>query len=390
MKIVIVAPRFPYPLEKGDKLRLFHQIKYLSKKNDIYLISLSNQQITYADHKPIEVFCKEIKLLQLKGNVKIKNLTISLLTQRPLQVAYYYQSWIKKEIDLFIEKINPDVVYFQLFRTAMYAEGIKQAKVLDIMDSFRLVAERNAQQSQFIYKFIYHREASLIKKFQNKWIPKFDKTIIISETDRNDIFKDVTLEPSEVIRNGIDTARFHSKNITKKYEISFIGNLGYQPNKQAIQYILRQLFPKLQSLLPDITLLIAGARTSEQLQSKNIKGIHFAGFMDDIQNAYDASRIFIAPLFSGAGLQNKILEAMAMGVPCVTTSMVNNSIRAIPDQQILIADNVEEFTQQIISLLQNESLYRQIKEEALRFVTTTFSWPEEVKKLEEVFAKIQK
>ncbi|HSF88220.1 MAG TPA: glycosyltransferase, partial [Saprospiraceae bacterium] len=187
-----------------------------------------------------------------------------------------------------------------------------------------------------------------------------------------------------VIPNGVDPD-FKPKNNTHvpAHDLVFVGNLGYGPNTSAAQYLVGKLMPELERRGVHLKLLLAGARPGRKiLQLNHNKGVTVRGWVEDIRDAYADGRIFVAPMFSGLGLQNKILEAMAMGLPCVTTSMVNNAIGATLNKEILVADTLEGLADHVQRLLKDEKEYERIATAARSFVLSNYQWEDQVEKLE--------
>jgi glycosyltransferase involved in cell wall biosynthesis len=134
-------------------------------------------------------------------------------------------------------------------------------------------------------------------------------------------------------------------------------------------------------LLPDMTLAIVGATPTDEISKLQAENIDIVGWVDDSRDAFNQARIMIAPMFISIGLQNKILQAMAMEIPCVITSMANNALGATPESEVLIADSPEDFKNQINRLLSDEKLYETIKLNARNFILKNFNWTENIEKI---------
>jgi glycosyltransferase involved in cell wall biosynthesis len=173
--------------------------------------------------------------------------------------------------------------------------------------------------------------------------------------------------------------------IEKIHDIAFIGNMGYVPNVEGARYLVQELLPKLIKKYPNIKILIAGARPTALVQSFSSKNVTVTGWVEDIRIAYASANIFVAPLFLGSGQQNKILEAMSMEVPCITTNLVNNAIGAKDDSAIILADDANAFVKKIESLLDNPTEIQRIGIAGKEFVKDNYSWEHYVKPLEECF-----
>lgn len=384
-KIAVILSRFPYPIDKGDKLRAYHQIRCLSLNHDIYLFALADVAPTENDLHAMQPFCKEMKVYTLRKIEIAIQVMRSFLQSLPVQSLYFYSSRIAQQLQLDLNQVHPDVVYCQLSRTAFYAKDLDCRKVLDFQDAFAMNYDRIQAQSKGLKQWFYKRESALMRQFEANILRWFDHTTIISEFDKSQL----SVQPNKcvVVGNGIDTAYFAPRTSAKKYDVFFAGNLNYLPNKLALDYLLSELFPLLLKAKPDITIQISGGDPKEfhALANKYPKNIFLQGWVDDIRAAYAESRVFVAPLFTGAGVQNKILEAMSMMIPCVTTPVVNASLNAIENKHLYLAHDAITFQEKILYALGHSDQVKSLTEQAKAFVHENFSWEKNSKKLEQLF-----
>jgi len=182
-----------------------------------------------------------------------------------------------------------------------------------------------------------------------------------------------------VVPNGIDEYFFEKNTVAKEYDLVFVGNLSYAPNIEAATFLIKELLPR----LPNRNLLLAGATpTSEILKlAKENKNVFVSGWTEDIRDSYRKGRIFIAPMFIGTGMQNKLLEAMALGTPCITTSLANNAIQAENKVHLLVADNINNMTEAIENLEKDETLKEHLIEHARKFVKENYTWEKSAKQI---------
>lgn len=381
MKLLVLASRFPYPIEKGDKLRLYYQIKALSKYHEIVLCALTEESVSTTDLEALEPYCTTIYTFPRKKWTIGKNLTLAAFKGLPFQIGYFYEKSIHQQLKAIIKKENPDHIYAQLIRVASYLQGIETPKTIDYMDAFSLGTKRWSDQAAFWLKPILRREAKALAKYEATVFKQFDHHTIISAQDR-DLLQFESKHQIEVIENGVDTDFFKpNSQIEKKYDIAFVGNMGYRPNVEAVRYFSKEILPLLLPKYPNIKVLIAGARPTAFVKNLASEHITVSGWIEDIRTAYASAKMIAAPLFIGSGQQNKILEAMAMGIPCVTTTLVNNAIQATPESAILIANDAQMFQHQIERLLESTELRKEISKSALIFVHNNFSWTFFVEKL---------
>ena len=387
VKLLVLTSRFPYPLEKGDKLRIFHQIRELSRYHEIVLCSLAEEQVQDVDYQEVKQYCSKIFILNLNKKTVVFNILKNILSHAfnhvgapnlPFQVAYFFNKNIKKQILQIIDAEKPDHIYCQLARMAEYVRHHNLPKTLDYMDAFSIGAARRAESSHWLTKPFWKIEAHKMAQYEAQLAHDFDNLTIISSQDR-DVLDFTEKNKIQVVPNGVDTDYFKKNTVAlpPQFHIAFVGNLGYYPNVEAAKFLVYQILPLLLTHMPDIKILIAGARPTAEVQNLSNKNVVVKGWLKDIRTAYSDAQIFVAPLYHGSGQQNKILEAMAMGLPCITTSLVNNAILAKPDKDILTiepADTEGVWVEKIINLLQNIHNQEITSKNARLFVEEKYSW----------------
>lgn len=374
MKLFILTSRFPHPLEKGDKLRIFRQIRELSRYNDLVLCALTEEAVKREDFEVVEQYCSKIYILHRSKWLIFKNILKTFTKPMPMQVGYFFDAKLKKKIEKIIDKEKPDHLYCQLIRTAQYVRDLDYPKTLDYMDAFSVIARRWAKHATFPLNKLLEKEAQKITDFEKAVFDDFDRHSIISEQDKAQ-FNFRGSDQIEVIPNGVDLNFFHLiETAEKKYDLVFVGNMGYRPNVEAVKFLVKKALPLALRKCPELKVLIAGARPALEIKRLASRSVQVSGWVEDIRTAYASADIFVAPLFLGSGLQNKILEAMAMGIPCLTTQQVNNAIQAVPEESILIAESAEEFAKKMVLLKQSKDLRTKIRQNGLAFVRENYSW----------------
>ncbi len=386
MKVVVISPRFPYPLEKGDKLRLYHQLKLLSEKCEIILISLTEFDIEDEYLKPVSDFASKIYIFKLSKFGIITRLLLGVFSTKPFQVLYFFDKKIKKKIEKIIQEEKPDVIYNQLIRTAEYTKTINRFKVLDYMDSFSTGMKKRQLNSNFPLNILWKMEYQRLKSYESYIFNYFDKHSIISDQDRLAFNKSIN-HSIKIIPNGVDIDFFKTSHSPKKYDLVFVGNMGYYPNVTAAIFLVENILPILKQKYPDIKIMLAGARPDKRVLALASENVKISGWIEDIRTAYDESKIFIAPIFTGIGQQNKILEAMSMQMPVITSSTVNAAIGGNNGKDLLLADTPEEFAEQIFNLLEDTDFSDSLGQAGRKFVENKYSWQYQLEKLFKLFKK---
>ena len=375
MKIFVLLPRIPYPLEKGDKLRAFNQIKQLSKHNEIVLCALNDDsKVSEQDaFHALQPYCQSINFIKITKPQIALGLVRAFCKGLPLQCGYFFNRKASKRINALIAKHKPDMLFGQLLRVAEYIRHKSLPKTMDYQDIFSYGMKRRADIASPITRPIYNMEYHRLKRYEAAIFDDFDVKAIISEPDR-------TLFPHEkrneilIIPNGVDHDYFKPQECEKRYDLVFTGNMSYPPNVNAVEYLAEEIMPIVWKTLPETKLYIAGATPDPKVKKAASDKIIVSGWLDDIRDAYAQSRVFIAPMRIGTGLQNKLLEAMSMRLPAITSPLANASLGAKPNEEILIGSNAEEVAQHIITLLTDKEKAERLAQAGFDFTNRVYDW----------------
>lgn len=374
MNIFVLLSRFPFPLEKGDKLRAYHQLIELSKHFQVHLCTLSDISIRKQWITNIKQYCKTLDIIPLTRASIYFNTPSAYFSKLPLQVGYFLNKNALKQVQLLINQYQPDHIYAQLVRTSEYVRHIKNIpKTLDYQDAFSKGIERRIRKANFPLLPALKYEFNALKKYERDIFSDFDHKTIISEHDQQHIDHPDRLT-IQVIPNGVNTEYYYPQDIDKKHELVFVGNMNYEPNIAAVQYSAKYIMPELIKRMPSVKFLVSGASPSQQILRLNSKNILVSGWIDDIRHSYATSKIFLAPMQTGIGLQNKILQAMAMKLPTICSQIANNSLQAEPGKEVIVANSPQEYVDSIIALLRDEELYKKISENGYNYVLDNFNW----------------
>lgn len=377
--ILILLSRFPYPLYKGDKLRAFYQIKELSNTFSIQLVCLSDVKISEAQKAELTPYCFGIHIIQLnKFKIAIRLLN-ALNSKLPFQVHYFYSKKAQQKIDALVEQYQPKHIYCQLIRTAEYVKKYSVIpKTLDYMDALSLGMQRRINTSNSIFNTFIQQEFKRLTSYEKECYGYFESHTTIAEVDAVHIAD----KPITIVRNGVLLDYFSpAASTSKKYDLVFTGNMSYAPNVAAAQFLAHEIIPILTKKLPTIQLLIAGINPDKKVKQLENENITVSGFIPDIRDAYNQSKLFIAPMQLGSGLQNKLLEAMAMEMACISSEICNASLGATNQKNIILCSKPEEYAFEIEQLLQNPAKQERIGKSARAFVEQNYSWKKSIEPL---------
>lgn len=376
MRLLVLLSRVPYPLEKGDKLRAYHLISRLAKKHEVYLFCLSDTATNPEHIQHLRQFCKHIEVVRIERWRIVLKLLTAVFTRLPFQVAYFHHRKAQERIDAAIQSFKPDHVFCQLVRTTEYVcKRYTLPKTLDFMDTLSKGMERRTENVAFYLRPLFRAETRRLIRYENLMFDLFDHSVIISAQDRDYIYHPQR-ERMAVVPNGVDTAHFTPQRIAPHYDLLFTGNMNYPPNIDSVLYLVQKVLPIVRRQRPQTSLLISGVDPSPAVRdlAHSDQRIEVSGWVRDIRSSYAAARIFVAPMQIGTGLQNKLLEAMAMRMPCITSTLANNAVGADPGRSILIGNTPEDYATHILRLLGDPIEREQLAENGLRFVHANFDW----------------
>jgi polysaccharide biosynthesis protein PslH len=381
-KILFITSRFPYPINKGDKLRVYFQLKHLSAEHEIHLISIDERLNTYSQTDTLKSFCASLHTYRLPRWKRLLQLIISPFSGLPLQVAFFYNNAIKLAIEKISDEIQPDHIHCHLIRTTEYVKDIKHIKKsLDFMDAFgKGMERRKTTETNILKRILFAYEQKRLYHYEAKVFDFIDRFCIISNQDKREI-KHARANEIIVIPNGVDFETFYPKETEKKYDLVFMGNLDYPPNVDAIQYIATEILPELKKLKPKISILIAGANAPRHIKNLQSNNLEIIESFPNISDAIAMSKIMIAPMKLSIGLQNKIIQAMAMKIPCIVSTLANNAIEAPINEAVIEANTVREYLVAIVELLDNEMKANRIASNGFNFVRENFCWLKQNEKL---------
>ena len=373
----------PYPLEKGDKLRAFHQIRELSVTHDIILCALSDVPVTDEARAFLQPYVARLITFRLSKPGIFWHLAVNFFSHRPFQVAYFYRPRIQRQIEQIIRDHHPDYFYAQLIRTAEYLKSLHIRKTLDYQDVFSRGLYRRWQVAPWYKKAMLGMEYRRVLKYEEMIFDKFDKKTIISYPDR-DFIPHLRRDRIEVIPNGVDFEYFQPSAAAKEFDIIFSGNMAYPPNINGAIYLVKRVMPHVWKKIPSAKVVIAGANPSQAVKHLQSDKVIVTGWVDDMREYYDKSCIFVAPMQIGTGLQNKVLEAMAMKLPCITSPLANDALNATEDKEVLVGHDPDSFAQHVVSLLSDPQRSQQLANNGYQFVRSNYQWSVICKRLLQV------
>lgn len=375
MKILYLTARFPYPLDKGDKLRDYRHIEGLSANHSVTLVSFVNPQTTEEHLNKLRPYCEKIVTVKKSTILQLLRSLFSIFSNNPVQVSYYKSSAMKKELKNLLENRDFNLLYTHLIRMAQYFMDIKNIpKVIDISDAISKSLSRRIATSNMFMRALIRIERNRVSDYEQQVINDFAIPIVVSEKTKEHLGGNNKIR---VIRLGVETRERSLNNriaISERPILIFSGNMSYYPNVDAAIYFAREIFPLVTKIFPKAIFKIVGVNPTKNVRKLNSESVIVTGKVPSIRTEIEKADIMVAPMRNGAGTQNKILEAMSCGIPIVTSSIGCEGLGDIDAVPIIVADTEVDFAKELISLLENEELRNDLINSALNYIEEKHSW----------------
>ncbi len=381
MRLLYLTHSCPYPPNKGDRIRNFHILKHIAQAHQVSLIYPS---FSPNDEEPLDTlrqWCTSVQTVPLSPVLAKLRCGLSLIGNTPLTNAYFYSPRMQKIVD----QEDYDLVLVDCSSMAQYVLEVQKPKIIDFVDVDSDKWKMYAQKSRFPKSLIYNREYRRLREFEECLVREFDISIVIS--DQELLFLPDT-DRLVVVRNGIDLKFFRpQREVNREPTLIFTGAMNYFPNIEGVLFFREKVFPLIQRAIPSVRFIIGGMEPSPAIQQLASEDTIVTGFVPDMRRFLGTSSVSVVPLRIAKGIQNKVLEAMAMGVPVVSTTLANQGINAGDRKEIMIADDPADFARAVVELLLNEDLRRSMADQARRFVEEHYSWEQNLMALDNAIAR---
>ena len=388
MEILIITPRFPHPTRTGDTLTVFHLLKHFSHRHTLDLVSCNSHQPTSESIDAISPYCRSVHIAPITPLHNALNAVRAVLRREPIQSLWFYTRNLARIIDRLVRQNRYDIMYAHTLRAARYLTDLDlhfpSLRILAMQISMQLNYRRLARyERNLLYRMIFRYEAARLAHYEPSLVPQFDRTLVISDVDR-DAVSEGSCERFIECPHGVtlDTSPTRCED-REPDTIVFSGNMNYRPNIDAAVYFVHEILPLVRSQIPTIDFFIVGANPHARVRAlAKHRGVTVTGEVSSVYSWLRRATVGVNSLRAGAGLQNKVLEGMACGLPMIVTSVANEGIKAIPNVHVLSADSTTEFAAKTVSLLKDVDRRRKIGDAARKFIEDNWSWDVHFNRLE--------
>lgn len=407
MKILYLAHRIPYPPNKGDKIRSYHEVRHLARRHHVDLACLCDLKEDLGYAGVLRRWCRKVVVRRIVP-WRAKAQSVPAFVQGgPLSVPYFYHKDLQRVVDGWLAQEAYDAVMCFSSPMAEYlfqsrAAGVRRP--LWIMDFCDMDSDKwwqYAQRAFGVRRWIYGREAKRLLAYEKRVQRGFDACFFVSNREAA-LFRERVPEAHNVhvALNGVDTEHFRPDFGPARFQeadgdgsgafrLVFVGAMDYAANVDGVLWFAHRIFPRIRKELPEATFWVVGSRPQSAVRALAQRpGIRVTGFVNDVRPYVASAACVVVPLRLARGVQNKVLEAMAMGRPTVVTFKALDGIEAIPGRDVLAADDEEGFARAVLRVLSDAVLAANLGERARRFVKENHSWDAGMNRLEGVLEQL--
>jgi polysaccharide biosynthesis protein PslH len=381
MKILYLTHTCPYPPNRGDRIRCYHILAHLAKRHALTVVYpvFTDDQLKHQES--LQPYCDSVIPIKYNTLSCYASCLLSLFRNYPLSVAFFYSHKLRT----LLQTLSPDFVLADCSTMAPYAIDLPCPKILDFVDVDSQKWHLFSSMTSFPYSSVYRLESRRLARFEQFLAYHFDYCLVTSHHEKSLLsnFSHIAVLP-----NGVDQQYFSTHTMPIRGNIIFTGVMNYFPNSDAVLHFHRNIFPSIKREVSSAQFIIAGMHPTAQIRALTDRYTTVTGFVPDIREYLSRASVYVVPLRLAMGVQNKILEAMAMGVPVVATSVANRGINATHGQEILVADDPASFAEATITLLKDRQLREHITENARKFIEQNFSWEKNLHQLDELISQV--
>ena len=387
MRILFVTYRFPGYIGDASSNTVFNLVKYFSRNHEVSLAGLAPRPVPEEMKVEVGRYCHRMEIIDHPKWKGALGAARGLLDRDPLQMWYFRSRALTNKVRQIVSEEKIDLAYGYHLRSGQFLAEIGAIpRVIAIMPAQALHFQRRCEFTHNpIMRTLYRMEFGRLNGYEANLARKFESCLLISEKDRNAIDPNKTLRNTFYNPHGTDTDAFAppSGNVREKNSIVFSGAMYMDTNSDAALYFHREILPLIWKVRPETRFSIVGKNPPLSIRRlAEDPRITVTGFVDDVRPYLWKASVGVVPIRMAAGLQNKLLEGLAAGLPMVVSPEANEGIRAPVDKAVCIAQNPEDFAAQTIRLLDNPEQAQTLASEGQRFVQIHWSWEAHFKSLE--------
>ena len=390
MRVLYLCHRFPYPPRRGGKIRPFNMIRHLSKRHEVTVCSLARSPKEADEAQGIAPYCARFFVHTVGGPLQTLRMVARLPTSTPSSFGYFHSTSLARRVRTLLDAERFDLIFVHCSSVARYVvDHAGTPKILDFGDMDSQKWLEYARYKPFPLRIGYRLEGMKMVAEEKRLARRFD---LCTATTRGEW---ETLEgyrlgvPTDWFPNGVDSEYFAPAG--EPYDadtISFVGRMDYYPNQECMFDFCANTLPRLRARRPNLRLTIVGAEPSAAVRRLgDLPGVAVTGSVPDVRPYLQRSALMIAPLNIARGTQNKILEAMAQGVPVVTSAVAACGVDAVAGEHFVVARTPSEYEAAIMAILDRPDERARLSSAGRDRMRTHHDWSRSMRRLDSIIER---
>ncbi len=393
MKILFLANRIPYPPYRGDKLKIYNLARRLCIEHELHLITFTESEDDKQYISELKKIFSQVQTVHLPKWRGAINCLKGIWSDIPFQVLYFQSKKMEETLRYALQMHTYDAIHVQHLRMSPYLQHQKQLpRILDLPDAFSLYWKRRQAIDKNSLKIAFEKvEQKRLEKFE-AIINDYPLSLVCSQEDWKYLRAHQPHAALQILPNGVDTTtfKFAEHDYSHGHTLLFTGNMDYAPNVDAVTYFVDALLPFIRKQYPDVKLVIAGQRPIKKVRALANEYIIVTGFVKDLSAMYNSASVVISPLRFGAGTQNKVLEAMAMGVPVVCTHIGFEGLGIQDGEGAFMRREPQGFVDTVCELLSSATLRETTGTKGRQTIAEKFDWDVITRQLDQYFKEVSR
>jgi len=394
-RVLFLSQVLPYPLDSGPRIRTFFVLRYLAVNYDITLVALIRSKKELANLEPLLELCQVHPVLFHRSLIRDALMALrSLITGEPFMIIRHYSPAMCETIRRLMSTQDFAIIHVDQIKTAQYVEKITTSvRLIDKHNVYAHVVRGVAQDKGALLKRLFARlEWPKLACYEGRICHEFDHVLAVTEEDKQALGElagtsdSITVVP---IAAAPDTVRVVRRRPDARHIVS-VGSMFYPPNVEGVLWFANKVYPLIQTRLPDVKLYLIGSRPTRAIRqlADRDPNIVVTGYIEELDPYLEQSAVMIAPLHFGSGMRVKVLDALARGMPLVSTSFGCQGINVTHDENILIADRPADFAAMVQKVIQDRDFADRLAANGRRLIETEYDWRIVYRALDKVYADL--
>jgi polysaccharide biosynthesis protein PslH len=390
MKVLYVCHRFPYPPNRGGKIRPFNMIRHLSQRHEVTVCSLARSRSEAEAAEGIRPHCARFFVHEVNDKVQAARMVARLPTTVPSSMGYFYSPSLARRVDSLLQSERFDLIFVHCSSVAQYvARHDGTPKILDFGDMDSQKWLDYARFKPLPLALGYRLEGVKLRAAEMRLARRFDLCTATTRAEWETLQGYETGVASDWFPNGVDAGYFSPDDgAYDPRALAFVGRMDYYPNQECMFRFCRDVLPALRARDPQVTLTIVGADPSPAVRRLGEQpGVTVTGSVPDVRPYVRRAAAMVAPLNIARGTQNKILESMALGVPVVASRIAAGGVDAVPGEHLLVAQTTQEYVDAIAGVLEHPERRSALAAAGRARVRSHHDWAASMRRMDDIIAR---